>query len=85
MKREKATVSPLPVHANEFVVWLHSDAIAIEFKTKVGAEIEERVALVLMHPEKVMELAEVIGQVLESYEEARRVPEDKGYRGVEFG
>ncbi len=79
-------MTPLPVYANEFVVWLHADAVAIEFKTKVGAEIEERVALVLMHPDKFRELLEMMTGVEDGVEGATKaVPSGEKYKGVEFG
>jgi hypothetical protein len=79
-------MTPLPVYANEFVVWLHADAVAIEFKAKVGAEIEERVALVLMHPDKFRELLEMMMGVEDGVEGATKVaPSGEKYKGVEFG
>ena len=86
MKKVKVTGGPLPVYANEFVVWLHSDAVAIEFKAKVGAEIEERVALVLMHPDKFQELLEMMMGVEDGVEGATKDASIKRkYEGVEFG
>jgi hypothetical protein len=77
-------MTPLPVYANEFVVWCNGDAVAIEFKTKVGAEIEERVALVLMHPDKFRELLEMMMGVEDGVEGATKEEPEKKYRGVEF-
>lgn len=78
-------MTPLPVYANEFVVWLNGEAVAIEFKTKVGAEIEERVALVLMHPDKFRELLEMMMGVEEGVDGATKETPEKKYDGVEFG
>ena len=86
MKKVKAAGGPIPVYANEFVVWLNGDAVAIEFKTKVGAEIEERVALVMMHPDKFQELLEMMVGVEDGVEGATKDASIKRkYEGVEFG
>jgi hypothetical protein len=85
LKKAKVVGGPVPVYANEFVVWLHNDAVAIEFKTKVGAEIEERVALVLMHPDKFQELLEMMMGVEDGVEGATKAPSGEKYKGVEFG
>jgi len=86
LKKVKVAGGPLPVYANEFVVWLHNDAVAIEFKAKVGAEIEERVALVLMHPDKFRELLEMMTGIEDGVEGATKDTSIKRkYEGVEFG
>ena len=59
------------------------DAVAIEFK--VGAEIGERMALVMMHPDKFRELLEMMNEVENGVEEVTKAPTKEEYKGVEFG
>ena len=84
MKKVKAAGGPLPVYANECVLWLHDEAVAIEFKLKMG-DSEERVALVLMHPNKYQEMLEVLTGVEAGLNTATKKGKENPYKGVEFG
>lgn len=75
---------PAPVYANVCDIWVHKDAFCLDFKMKIG-DGEDVVARVLMSPDKFMELAELISEISESFEEARILEEDENYKGVEFG